>query len=120
MNHEKNYFNRLILAFIAVSILTGAAFGQFTPLAASQTDIAGPAASSFGSIVMVLPNGNIVVTAPSYSIPSGASNVGAVYLYDGATLGLISTLTGSTANDQVGNGGITVLTNGNFVAALRH
>ena len=30
---------------------------------------------------------------------------------------MISTLTGSAANDQVGSGGITVLNNGNFVIA---
>ena len=78
----------------------------------------GPAGSgTFGSTVTVLPNGNIVVTDPTYSIPSGAANVGAVYLYDGATLAMISTLKGSTADDQVGNGGITVLTNGNFVVS---
>lgn len=28
---------------------------------------------------------------------------------------LISTLTGSTANDQIGNAGVTVLSNGNYV-----
>ncbi|MBX7053793.1 MAG: hypothetical protein K1X36_02475 [Pyrinomonadaceae bacterium] len=84
---------------------------------AAQTDIVGPAGSDFGSIVTVLPNGNIVVTAPLYDIPAGASDVGAVFLYDGATLTLISTLTGSTTNDQVGGGGVTVLTNGNFVVS---
>src|SRR5207248_1575940 len=61
------------------------------------------------------PNGNFVVTDPTYSIPAGAANVGAVYLYSGATLSIISTLTGSTANDKIGDGGVTVLTNGNFV-----
>jgi hypothetical protein len=64
--------------------------------------------------VTVLPNGNFVVTDPGFSIP-GFANIGAVYLYDGATLKIISTLTGSTPNDLVGNFGVTVLTNGNFV-----
>ena len=81
---------------------------------AAQTDLAGPADSvQFGTAVAVLPNGNFVVTDPSYS--TGAANVGAVYLYDGATLAVISKLTGSTANDKVGSGGVTVLANGNYV-----
>lgn len=79
-----------------------------------QTDIHGPEGSHlFGFYVTVLPNGNIVVPDSSYSIPSGASNVGAVHLYapDGTH---VSTLTGSTAGDQVG-GSIVVLANGSYV-----
>ncbi|MCB0048658.1 MAG: hypothetical protein KDE24_03815, partial [Caldilinea sp.] len=63
----------------------------------------------------VLANGNVVVTDPSYDIPSGAADVGAVYLYNGATHAQISMLTGSTAGDQVGSSGVITLTNGNFV-----
>ena len=92
--------------FICLSVL---------PVLATQTNITGPSSSNFGNTVTVLPNGNIVVTAPDYDIPAGATNVGAVYLYDGTTLALISTITGSTANDQVGSNGVTVLTNGNYV-----
>ena len=85
------------------------------PAQAARTDIAGPAGGgSFGSSVTVLPNGNFVVQDSSLSIP-GAANVGAVYLYDGATLKIISKLTGSAANDQVGSFGIAVLANGNYV-----
>lgn len=87
-------------------------------IAATQTDIPGPVGSgTFGATVTALPNGNIVVTDPAYSVPGGAANVGAVYLYNGATLTLISTLIGGTANDNVGSGGITVLTNGNYVVS---
>jgi hypothetical protein len=93
---------------------------SITPIAASQTNITGPASSGFGQTVAVLPNGNIVVTAPGYDIPAGASNVGAVYLYDGTTFALISTITGSTANDQVGSGGVTVLANGNYVVGSNY
>ena len=79
-----------------------------------QSNITGPAGSAqFGATVAALPNGNIVVTDPLFD--SGAADVGAVRLYNGATLALISSLTGSTANDQVGSGGVTVLSNGNFV-----
>ena len=65
--------------------------------------------------VVALSNGNIVVATPNDSF--GASKAGAVYLYNGTSGALISALTGSTANDQVGSGGgFTALTgNGNYV-----
>ena len=73
--------------------------------------IAGPAGSArFGTQVAVLPNGNVVITDPN----GLANNIGAVYLYSSRGQ-LISTLTGSTAGDQVGNTGIVVLSNGNYV-----
>ena len=83
--------------------------------ALAQTIVTGPAGSgSFGATVTVLPNGNYVVTDPGFD--AGATlNVGAVYLYNGATNVRISTLTGTKADDQVGSDGITVLTNGNYV-----
>jgi hypothetical protein len=62
--------------------------------------------------VTVLPNGNFVVTDPSYSSAS-TSNIGAVYLYS-PTGTLISTLTGSSANDAVG-GAVYVVGVSNFV-----
>jgi hypothetical protein len=81
------------------------------PAWAQQIDISGPTGSAwFGQAVAVLPNGNIVVTDPNGPV----SNVGAVYVYS-PTGTLISTLTGSSANDHVGSGGVTVLSNGNFV-----
>ena len=68
----------------------------------------------FGNSITVLPNGNYVVTDPNWT--NGIfTNVGAVYLYNGQTNALISTLTGSQANDQVGNNGVTALTNGNYL-----
>ena len=73
--------------------------------AATQIDIPGPNGSvQFGSSVTVLPNGNIVVTDPGFNGGIGV-NAGAVYLYNGSSGALISTLTGMTANDQVGSGG---------------
>src|SRR4051812_35193755 len=79
-----------------------------------QTDIPGPAGSgAFGSSVTVLPNGNFVVTDPQFDLP-GKTDVGAVYLYS-PTGTLISTLTGNTAGDMVGFGGVKVLSNGNFL-----
>lgn len=78
-------------------------------------EIAGPAGSGeFGSGVTVLKNGDFVITDPLYDEGTTA-DVGAVYLYNGLTKTLISTLKGSSPNDRVGIGGVVELSNGNFV-----
>ena len=86
---------------------------------AAQVPIAGrpvPQQSGFGSSIVPLSTGNVVVTNPEDSF--AASDAGAVYLFNGRTGALISTLTGSYANDQVGRNGITALTgNGNYVVS---
>jgi filamentous hemagglutinin family protein len=66
---------------------------------------------SFGTSVTTLASGNVVIADTGDD--AAASNAGAVYLFNGATGGLISTITGSTASDAVGS--VTALTNGNFV-----
>ena len=71
------------------------------------------AGNAFGSSVLVLPSGNVVVTSPNDD--AGGTNAGAVYLFNGMTGALISTLRGSSANDQIGSSGLTQLTNGNYV-----
>jgi hypothetical protein len=68
-----------------------------------------------------LSNGNYVISSPYWS-SAGNSKVGAVTLCNGATgcTGEISagnSLTGSITNDIVGNGGVTALTNGNYVVS---
>ena len=68
---------------------------------------------NFGNSIVPLSTGNIVVTDPGDD--SIATNAGAVFLYNGATGALISTLTGTTGNDAVANGGIATLSNGNYV-----
>ncbi|MCO6511999.1 MAG: VCBS repeat-containing protein [Aridibacter famidurans] len=79
-------------------------------------DLPTPAGSQdFGSQVYVLPNGNIVVTDSSFDDPGGAQNVGAVHLFNGRTGALISTMTGSSENDEIGGNDILILPNGNFV-----
>jgi hypothetical protein len=84
---------------------------------AAQLDIAGPPGSgAFGASVTMLPNGNFVVVDTNYSAPAGAINIGAVYLYNPAGV-LISTLTGSTASDKIGSGGVTVLSNGHYIVS---
>ena len=114
-----NYrFSRLVVSLALLAGLSlGAAPAPQAALAAAAADIIGPAGSgSFGTAVYVLPNGNIVVTDPMYDADAVA-NVGAVYLYDGASKALISTLTGSAANDYVGRGGAVILANGNYVVS---
>lgn len=65
--------------------------------------------------VWALSSGNIIVASPFDNFT--ALGAGAVYLYDGSTRALISTLTGITLNDHVGSGGVRLLTNGNFVVS---
>jgi hypothetical protein len=81
-----------------------------------QFNLVNPNADSldtFGSSVVVLSNGNVVVTDPGDG--SVAVNAGAVFLFNRQTGALLGELTGSTSNDQVGSGGVTALTNGNYV-----
>jgi hypothetical protein len=107
------------LVFLILSLTTSQALAQTPKISQAQsiyqTDIPGPLGSAtFGSQVVLLPNGNFVVTDPYYSTETAAF-IGAVYLYDGDTLALISMLTGTTTYDYVGYNGVTVLSNGNFV-----
>ena len=102
-------YKRFALAAVVIIFL-------FQFVRATQTDIVGPAGSGqFGTFVTVLPNGNFVVTDPLFDDPGGTADVGAVYLYSGNSLTLISTLKGSSAGDRIGFSGVTVLINGNFV-----
>ena len=106
----KSAIRRAFVALFIVNLLFAAS------VSATQTDINAPTSNiNSGQSITILPNGNIVIIDRNYSIPAGAANVGAVHLYDGATLTRISTLTGSTAGDQIGDEGITVLTNGNYI-----
>jgi hypothetical protein len=106
------------------SLLLSVAFVFATMIGgrATQQDIPAPASSSesYGTAVTVLPNGNIVVVDPGFSLPNLA-NVGAAYLLDGATLSIISTIRGSQAGDYVGSDyrGVVVLKNGNFLVRSR-
>ena len=90
---------------------------SFFNVKAQVTDISGPNGSEwFGARITVLTNGNYVVADP-YFDDGAVENVGAVYLYNGKTQALISTLKGSTSHDIIGNGGVTALPNGNFVVS---
>src|SRR6478672_8400160 len=67
----------------------------------------------FGSQVVPLNTGNVVITAPFDD--AAGKDAGAIYLFNGRTGALISTLTGATAGDHAGSGFVVALTNGNFV-----
>ena len=86
-------------------------------MAADFPEFVDPRASfsgnQFGHTVVALNGGNVVITSPFDD--AGGANAGAVYLFNGKTGALISTLTGSKANDNVGIGGVTALSNGNYV-----
>ncbi len=69
--------------------------------------------NQFGAAVVVLSTGNVVVTAPDDN--AGGTGAGAVYLFNGTTGALISTLIGSHAGDNIGSGGVTALSDGNYV-----
>jgi uncharacterized protein DUF5650 len=71
------------------------------------------AGNQFGASVVALSTGNVVIASPSDD--AGGVDAGAVYLFNGSTGALISTMRGSTANDLVGSGGVTALSNGNYV-----
>ncbi len=109
----KNTIKETQRVYLTIGLLTFLCFLLSISISAQtlmKSDINGPANSvKFGTSVTALPSGNIVVTDPEYSIPGGAQRVGAVHLYRGETGQLISTLTGSTANDTIGSGGITIV-----------
>ena len=120
MKIRRRLFNTpMAYVLLAVAVLAGLvplpAWSARPVVTATQIDLIGPPGSGiFGESVTVLPSGNIVVTDPYYDSGTTA-DVGAVYLYNGATGALISTLTGSTVSDWVGSGGVTALSNGNYV-----
>ncbi|MBP6430856.1 MAG: T9SS type A sorting domain-containing protein [Ferruginibacter sp.] len=88
--------------------------GYIQIVVAQRVEIVGPSGSGdFGLRTVVLSNGNYVLSDPAYD-EGGKNDIGAVYLYNGATHVLISTIKGSTANDRVGYD-IKPLVNGNFV-----
>ncbi|MCQ8181739.1 filamentous hemagglutinin N-terminal domain-containing protein, partial [Methylomonas sp. SURF-1] len=72
--------------------------------------------TGYGTTTSVLWNTNVAVTDPYDDF--GGQDAGAVYLFNGWTGGLISTLTGSHANDRFGSGGITQLYSQNTNTAV--
>jgi Repeat of unknown function (DUF5650)/Putative Ig domain len=106
------------VVLLASSTLIGVGSHAASAATVTQFDLLNPAGaqvgSQFGPYVTVLPNGNIVVIDSSYD-RGATADVGAVYLFNGTTRALISTLTGTSTGDAVGGNGVVVLSNGNFV-----
>jgi len=94
--------NKKYFLVLFVYLLFNTLFAQIT-----QTIKAPSGIQNFGKNITLLKNGNFVVT-------SGNSK-GSVSLYNGQTLQLISSLTGTTLSDKLGSDGIIPLKNGNFV-----
>jgi hypothetical protein len=108
---------------LTVSILTGVFIcltGVAATSAAPPLDITAPPGSSaaFGKNLTILSNGNFVVADPDFGL--GGTRQGAVYLYDGRTGELISSIAGGVTGglgDQLGSGGVYALPNGNYVVS---
>ena len=108
-----------IVLSAAIGVAAGAVgvgLGAGSPaFAASVVDLPVPVGSvAFGTELLVLSNGNFVVTDPGFQ-QGGIAAVGAVHLYNGATNQLISTLTGSKLNDRVGSNGVFEVGASNFI-----
>jgi hypothetical protein len=107
---------RLARRALLVSTLCCAVLSPAAALAAWFPEFVDPNPSpgnQFGAQVVPLSTGNVVITAPRDD--AGEVDAGAVYLFNGATGALISTLRGSGVNHHVGGGKVYALTNGNFV-----
>ena len=113
---KTHWFSVRILSLILVFVLTGILEPVPVHAATSIFNIPSPPNSGiFGETVTVLPNGNFVVTDPYYPFYTNYTEAkGAVYLYNPNGV-LISRLAGDRVGNSVGGGGITVLTNGNYV-----
>ena len=73
--------------------------------------------NGFGQTVLLLETGNVVVTSPNDD--AGGTNAGAVYLFNGSTGDLISTLIGSSADDRISSNGVFAVKDGNYVVGSR-
>ena len=109
--------------FAAVSaavtaLLVGAVVIGLSPFiahAAPTSDLTSPDVGSeeFGGHLLVLSNGNYVVVDDLFD--GAGTDIGAVYLFNGATDTVISRVTGSTTGDQIGSEGVTEVGSSDFV-----
>src|SRR5947207_104111 len=70
-----------------------------------------------GSGVYALSNGSYVVRSPIWNGNRGAATWGSGSGGVSGPVSAANSLVGSTANDQVGSGGVTALSNGNYVVS---
>src|SRR5262249_53531128 len=94
---------------IVISQAPVGVFPQFQLIDPHPTQVGG-----FGNGLRVLSTGNVVVVSPNDNF--GGTSAGAVYLFDGLSGALLSSLVGSNVNDRVGFG-FTPLTNGNYLVS---
>ena len=92
--------------------------GVVGAVSAANSLVGTTASDTVGSGITELSNGNYVAHSSFWD--GAATNVGAVTFGSGTTgvVGAVSaanSLVGTKASDQVGNGGVTALTNGNYV-----
>lgn len=105
---------KLFSVFLSLAAIGSAATTAADGLVVTRKDLLGPDGTRlFGSSVTVLSSGNYVVYDPAWG-SDGVDNVGAVFVYDGETDQLLSTLTGKSVNDTH-HSHIVPLGNGNFL-----
>jgi Repeat of unknown function (DUF5650)/Carboxypeptidase regulatory-like domain len=79
-------------------------------------DIHGPEGSArFGDRVLILPNGNIAVADPEFDAGKDLPDVGAVYLYNGTTAQLLTSMIGNSPGDRIGSGGLVHVSANDFL-----
>ena len=102
-----------VTALVVGAVVIG--LSPFIAHALPSSDLVSPDAGSeeFGGHVLVLSNGNYVIVDNLFD--GASTDVGAVYLFNGATDTLISSVTGSTAGDQIGSEGVTEVGTSDFV-----
>jgi hypothetical protein len=106
---KSSFLFKVLLFAFNLTLFTLSIQAQITTVSAP------PSSVNFGTSVTVLPNGNYVVTDPKWNNAATLTNAGAVHLFNGSTHTLINSVFGSNSNDSIGSGGITVLSNGNFL-----
>jgi hypothetical protein len=99
-------FQMAAATIILAGVTDGLAFDEFI-------DPNPAPGNRFGFHVVALSSGNVVITSPYDD--AGGTDAGAAYLFNGATGALISTVTGSAANDNVGLDGVIALATGNYL-----
>ncbi|BAN03866.1 HYR domain-containing protein [Ilumatobacter coccineus] len=122
-HHPVSVWGRIAVAMAtaAALIITAAPTLQAeTSQTVTGDEILGPGGSAqFGSTLLVLSNGNYVVTDPMHD-GAFATDIGAIYLYDGTDDSVISRITGTQSNDRVGNGLIAEVGDSNVVVVSRN
>src|SRR5208283_3205222 len=95
--------------------------GVSGPVSATNSLVGSTANDGVGTIVTALSNGNYVVSSPNWN--NGAAAYAGAATWGSGTAGVsgpvsaTNSLVGSAANDQVGIGGVTALSNGNYVVS---